>query len=427
MARRLSLPVLALAVAAFVAAVGVGAFLARNSASRQGTLVSQIVRTAATIALPSPSALFGKDHLLVLLLGIDYDYDAKDQPFSTSARSDTIMAASLDLDAKAIHLVSVPRDMEATFGGHDQKINAAYADGGIKEADSVIGSWLGLPALQNDRYFDRYMVLRINATKDLVNAIGGVDVVPDETMNYDDNWGHLHIHFKGGQPTHMDGEQAVSYMRFRHDSCSDPCRIKRQQQVIRLVIAKLEKDKLNDIAHLRELIDVTRRDVVTNFSAEELLSLSNSYADFDLANLKTTQIPFTGDRDTAYAGDMLLPNETERAKIVAALLQPHPPGEAVIALAPAEVRVRVENGSGVPGLAATLAAALQKEGFIIAGVAKADLPSPTTIIRISPTAPPGTEKMIAERLKLAKPQIVADENAGGDQDVTIIVGKDYIR
>lgn len=429
MSRRLSLPALALAIAAFVAAIGVGALLTRHSASQQNpsSLVTQIVRTAATIALPSPSSLLGKDHVLVLLLGIDYDYDAKDQPFSSSSRSDTIMVASLDLDSKQIHLVSVPRDMEATFDGHDQKINAAYANGGIKEADTVIGSWLGLPALDNGRYFDRYMVLRIDATKDLVNAIGGIDVVPDETMNYDDNWGHLHIHFKGGKLTHMDGEQAVSYMRFRHDACSDPCRIKRQQQVIRLVLAKLERDKFNDVAHLRQLVDVTRRDVITNFSAEELLSLANSYADFDLANLKTTQIPFTGDRDTAYAGDMLLPNEAERTKIVAALLEPRSPGEDALAVAPAEVRVRVENGSGVPGLAATLAAALQKQGFIIAGVAKADMPSPTTIVRISPTAPPGTDKMIAEKLKPAKPQIIADDNAAGEQDVTIIVGQDYVR
>ena len=66
-------------------------------------------------------------------------------------------------------------------------------------------------------------------------------------MNYDDNWGHLHIHFMGGKKYHMNGEQAVSYMRFRHDACSDPCRIKRQQQVVRIMIAKLKNDKFNDV------------------------------------------------------------------------------------------------------------------------------------------------------------------------------------
>jgi LCP family protein required for cell wall assembly len=308
--------------------------------------------------------------------------------------------------------------MQANFDGHDNKINAAYSNGGIKEADTVVGSWLGLPQIAPNRYFDRYMVLRIAATKDLVNAIGGVDVVPDETMSYDDSWGHLHIHFTGGKLYHMNGEEAVSYMRFRHDACSDPCRIKRQQQVIRLVLAKLEKDKLNDVFHLRDLVDVTRRDVVTNFKAQELLSLANSYATFNLANLKTTQVPFTGDYATGYAGDMLIPDQPAKARIVASLFEPQ--------FDPSKVRVRVENGSGVPGLASNLADALRKEGFVIAAVTRADSGSyATTVIRISPTAPPGIDAILRRDLNLDGAQVLADV-AAAQHDVTIIVGKDYL-
>jgi len=251
----------------------------------------------------------------------------------------------------------------------------------------------------------------------LVNAIGGVDVVPDETMNYDDSWGHLHIHFTGGKVTHMDGEQAVSYMRFRHDACSDPCRIKRQQQVIRLVLSKLEKDKLNDLFHLRDLVDVTRRDVVTNFKTQELLSLANSFASFNLANLKTTQIPFKGDYATGYAGDMLVPDEPAKAKIVASLFEPQ--------FDLSKVRVRVENGSSVPGLARSLAAALRKEGFVIAAVSKADRPSyVTTVIRLAPTAPPGIDGVLRRDMNLASTEVLADV-AAAQHDVTIIIGQDY--
>ena len=428
MFRRLPIPTLVAAIAAFAVSLGIGALLGRVTVTTpRDRLVSQIVRQAATITLPSPQTLFGKSRILVLLLGIDYDYDAKDMPFSSDSRSDTIMVASMDLDTKQIRLVSVPRDMEADFDGHLQKINAAYADGGINESDRVIGSWLGLPQVAPNRYFDRYMVLRIDATKDLINAMGGITVVPDETMNYDDNWGHLHIHFVGGKPIHMNGDQAVSYMRFRHDACSDPCRIKRQQQVIRLVLAKLERDKLNDIVHMRDLIDVTRRDVLTDFKPEELLSLANSYADFNLASLKTTQIPFTGDYMTAYAGDMLVPNESERSKIVAEMLEPPASAPASTArVDPGKVRILVENGSGVPGLAATLAAALQKQGFVIAGVTDADKSSyANTVIRIGATAPSGTESLLKADLKLPSAEVLADTAAAAGQDVTIIIGKDY--
>jgi polyisoprenyl-teichoic acid--peptidoglycan teichoic acid transferase len=404
-------------VAAVLAGVAVTTTVMRIDERERNDLVSRFVRQAATLAVPAPQTLFGKDKLLVLLLGIDYDYTDRDMPSSAHSRSDTIMVAALDLQASQIHLVSIPRDMAANFDGHDNKINGAYSNGGIKEADTVIGSWLGLPQIAPNRYFDRYMVLRIAATKDLVNAIGGVDVVPDETMSYDDSWGHLHIHFTGGKVYHMNGEEAVSYMRFRHDACSDPCRIKRQQQVIRIVLAKLEKDKLNDVIHLRDLVDVTRRDVVTNLNPQELLSLASSYATFNLANLKTTQVPFTGDYATGYAGDMLIPDQPAKARIVASLFETQ--------FDPSKVRVRVENGSGVPGLASNLADALRKEGFVIAAVARADKASyATTVIRISPTAPPGIDGFLRRDLNLAGAQVLADV-AAAQHDVVIIVGKDY--
>ncbi len=404
----------------FIAALLTGLVLTtailRVDERERNELVARFVHQAASVTVPAPQSLFDKDHLLVLLLGLDYDYTDRDMPSSAHSRSDTIMVAALDLKSSQIHLVSVPRDMDAHFDGHDNKINAAYSNGGIKEADTVIGSWLGLPQVAPGRYFDRYMVLRIAATKDLVNAIGGVDVVPDETMNYDDSWGHLHIHFTGGKVYHMSGDQAISYMRFRHDACSDPCRIKRQQQVIRIVLAKLEKDKLNDLYHLRDLVDVTRRDIVTNFKTQELLSLANAYASFNLADLKTTQIPFTGDYATGYAGDMLIPDESGKARIVASLFEPQ--------FDPSKVRLRVENGSGVPGLAKSLAAALHKEGFVIAAVTKADASYPTTVIRLAPTAPPGIDGVLQRDMNLSGALVLADV-AGAQHDVTIILGKDY--
>ena len=34
-------------------------------------------------------------------------------------------------------------------------------------------------------------------------------------MDYDDNWGHLHIHLKPGLQ-HLNGQQAMGFVRFRH-------------------------------------------------------------------------------------------------------------------------------------------------------------------------------------------------------------------
>lgn len=104
------------------------------------------------------------------------------------------MALDLDLKDHRVNELSVPRDMIATLpNGQKAKINQAQSDGGIAESKSVIADWLGIAP------FDRYVVMRIDTSKDVINAIGGIDVVvknsdalrgmgPNGPVNYDDNW-----------------------------------------------------------------------------------------------------------------------------------------------------------------------------------------------------------------------------------------------
>src|SRR6201999_2166150 len=180
----------------------------------------------------------------------------------------------------------------------------------------------GMPKNDNGQYFDRYLTFRINTAKDLINAIGGVDVQVTENLNYDDSWGHLHIHFKPGM-THMNGDEAVSYMRFRHDACSDPCRIKRQQQVERLTLEKLKNDKFNDITHIAALIDVLRRDVDTNLTTDEMKSVGWAFRDMNIADVHQTQVPFLTDKNLNCCGDVLVPDSAGMTKLVADFTGPY--------------------------------------------------------------------------------------------------------
>src|SRR5579872_5629131 len=53
---------------------------------------------------PSPQELFGKDHILVLVEGLDYDYNDKDEEYSTQSRSDIIKAVDLDFRTRITYL-----------------------------------------------------------------------------------------------------------------------------------------------------------------------------------------------------------------------------------------------------------------------------------------------------------------------------------
>jgi polyisoprenyl-teichoic acid--peptidoglycan teichoic acid transferase len=325
-------------------------------------------------------------------------------------------------------VLSVLRDTDVVLpNGHEDKINAAYSDGGPKYSEKTVAQFLGIPG------FDRYVALRVNATKELIDAIGGIDIVPDETMNYDDNWGHLHIHFIGGKKYHMNGDQAVSYSRFRHDWCSDPCRVKRQQQVVRTIVAKLRNDRLNDLLHIRELIGVANRNIITDLKPEEELSLASAFAGLDLHDVHTDQVPFVGDKDLPCCGDVLIADDSAKERLVRKDFLSAPPTPvdrtAIAAIAPATIRVAVLNGSGTRGLGKRVADALRAKGFAIASVGNAaNFSYDATEIHVHSTSQP----MAGERVRLALPpladMVVNDDPpaaTAGASDVTLIVGRDY--
>jgi LCP family protein required for cell wall assembly len=437
------------ATMAFLVSVSLGfiafaGFVGEQSIAHKTNPISDVAKDITSIFVPPPQKYFAKDRINVLLLGIDYNYDQNDMEYSTGARSDTIMALSINFPTDAnskpsVHILSVPRDMLYTFAdGHQDKINTAYQTGGsspVKSAQAsevAVANFLGLPA------FDRFVTLRIDATKEVVDAIGGIDIVPDETMDYDDTWGHLHIHFKGGQLYHMNGDLAVSYSRFRHDACSDPCRIKRQQQVIRVAINKLKTQKFNDLVHIGQLIGIFNRNVITDFSPAEEVSIANAFSSIDLASVKTDQVPYTHDVDLDCCGNVLVADDDAKAQLVQKyFLDPIVPAATPIpvdpkvlaAIAPATIQIDVQNGTGEPGAAGKLASALQAQGFKISSVADADsFDHDTTEIHVHSAKQPLAGERVRSALALQTAQVSVQTPAAAtpvSSDVTVIVGRDY--
>ena len=399
------------------------------------------IQVIAETFVPTPQDVFGKPNLVVLVEGIDYDYTGNDIEFSTNSRSDMIKAVNLDFGNKSVYALSILRDMEATYpNGSVRKINQAQSDGGPAEAQKVIATFLGIPG------FDRYVLLRIDATKDLINAIGGVDVYirdSDCLMNhtgctggrvdYDDSWGHLHVHLSEGVH-HLNGEQAVSYGRFRHDWCSDPCRVMRQNDVIMAALNKLRGDKLNTFMHASAIMNVINRDVQTNFTQSELVTLASYFSGVSLKDVHFAQTPYTADEERA-DGDDLVPNKPEIAKLVQTMFvapptpEPSPDAMALAAIVPSSLRVDVKNGSGVAGAAKIVAAQLKHAGFIIGDVGNADSDDhvKSEIYEHSTMTFAGAKVRTALPPAFENLPVVGQSVSAGSpppSDVTIIVGRD---
>lgn len=403
-----------------------------NSPS-QLAAIEQPAQQIAQIFVPDATQVFGKPDLRVLIIGLDYDYDDKDQETSKSSRSDIIMALHLDFANHRIAELSIPRDMEATLpNGTRSKINQAQSDGGINESQRVVADWLGIPG------FDRHIILRIDTAKDLIDAVGGLDVNVQNSdalkgqgangpLNYDDNWGHLHVHLKPGMQ-HLNGEEAVGYARFRHDWCSDPCRILRQQQIMRGLADKIVHNQWNTIAHLQQLINVAHRDIDTNFNSREELAAAFAFSHVTPKDIRTAQVPFVDSVMLPDYGDTLVPDENAKRQLVASMFSDGDTNAAV--------RLRIENGTAVAGLAAKVADELRQKGYVVSSIADAPTSNfAVTEIHGEPDrmatlqrvrADLGDQMASANIVTAAEVVAQPQQPADADSDVTIVLGRDII-
>lgn len=159
----------------------------------------------------------------ILLLGED-DVEG-------SRRSDTILFVTVDIDDKNMRVVALPRDTRVQIPRHGyQKLNHAYAFGGVDLAKSTIEQYLDQPILY-------YFVVDYNSFPSLVNALGGVEIDIQKRMKYVDKAGGVNINIQPGLQT-LDGDNALNFVRFRMDALGDIGRIQRQQQFMKAMLKK---------------------------------------------------------------------------------------------------------------------------------------------------------------------------------------------
>ena len=258
-----------------------------------------------------------KGTINVLILGVDKNWTQDNIMYTKDVRTDTMMVASLNLEKKTVGLLSIPRDSYVSIpgeyeeeewsedyeyddlstesyeyetgeeyrGGYEGKINGANALGGVKLAIRAVEEVLQI-------HIDYYILVKVNALPDLIDAVGGVEVYVEKDMDYDDNWGHLHIHLKEGWQT-LDGDRAEQYSRFRNDEEGDLGRIRRQQQILYAIKNKVGETK--NILQIKRIIEATYKNVETDLSPGQILDLANIYKNVGKDDIRMATIPTYSD------------------------------------------------------------------------------------------------------------------------------------
>ncbi|HEY9086346.1 MAG TPA: LCP family protein [Candidatus Tyrphobacter sp.] len=238
------------------------------------------------LAIQSAQHNFGKTQLNLLVLGYQSD----------EGTTDSIVLAHLDVDRQTATLVSIPRDTWVAIPGHgSQKINAAYAFGGTAMSARVVSTLLGgIP-------IDATVALQPQDAARVIEAIGGLDVNVDENMDYDDNYGGLHIHLRKGEQ-HLSGRQVTEYIRFRNDAASDFGRMKRQQYVLKLFMNQVSLPQ--NWVRLPGLLQLARKGVQTSLNDAQLMALFQIYHNVPDDDIRTFTLPgkpgWAGDASVVY-------------------------------------------------------------------------------------------------------------------------------
>ena len=158
----------------------------------------------------SSADLNSKEPISILLLGVD----TGDLGRTERGRSDTMMVVTVNPNTKKSTITSIPRDTYTEIVGYgtSDKINHAYAFGGNSMAINSVQNLLDIP-------IDYYVTVNMAGIQEIVNAVGGVDVVSPLTFSQD---GYT---FYQGEVNHLD-----DYERMR----SDPDALAAYDKLLRL-------------------------------------------------------------------------------------------------------------------------------------------------------------------------------------------------
>jgi len=198
----------------------------------------------------------------VLLMGID----TGDLGRVEQGRSDTMMVATVSPEDNQTTIVSIPRDtyVDIIGRGTQDKINHAYAFGGPAMSMNTVENYLDIP-------IDHYISINMAGLKELVDAVGGIEVNNDLTFSqngYD---------FTIGKIT-LDGDQALAYSRMRHeDPNGDYGRQERQRKIVEGIARKVLS--FDGVSKYQGILSAVESNMKTDMSFDDLRTIALNYRD----------------------------------------------------------------------------------------------------------------------------------------------------
>ncbi len=364
--------------------------------------------TIVTVAVPeSPSAM----NLLVL------GSDRRPDEDNTAARSDTIILVHVDPDNDYLSMLSLPRDLRVNVPGHGlNKLNFAFHVGGPALTIKTVEQLTGVD-------ITHYVEVGFGAFRDITDSLGGVYVDVDQRY-YNDNPTFELIKVAPGYQL-LRGEDALDFVRYRHDLNLDFGRMERQQQFL----SSMREQAMGwDLPiKLPGLVSSLFHNVATDLDANEVIKLA--YWTVGLDGNRMRRIALTGSAEDVGGVAYVLASDAAIGKAVGEFLTL--PGmtastttsgstttTAVEVVDLAGIELDILNGNGRSGEAAAAGTWLDDLGATVVSVGNAGDVRSATVVKYG-------SGMSSDAKKIARAVDVDVSWSDSVERVTLVLGADF--
>lgn len=327
------------------------------------------------------------------------------------ARGDVIMLVKLDEQSSNSQILSIPRDLWVEIPGHgSNRINAAYAFGGPALMVETIKQNLGVSV-------NHYVEIDFIGFREMVDELGGIEISFPNAAR-DANSG---LNVPAGTER-LDGKMALAYARSRHYEelqngswvgveANDIGRTARQREVLAAIVSALKRP--SSIAEAGSIAEAMARHTTIDSGLAEA-SVARLFWDYKgilTGGIQGETLPV---RLATIEGRSVVVRQEPEAT---ATLEAFKAGQQVSSQ---PIRLRVLNGNGVEGAAASMAGRLESEGFVIASIGDAGRKdyAQTTVI-VPEGSDDGDEVITALGFG-----VVEHGTVDNSQDAVVIVGAD---
>ncbi len=300
----------------------------------------------------------------ILLMGTD----------KSGYRTDSMLAVNVNFETNTVSLFSIPRDYRITLNSkvqelinhHSKYIKLTELHSYAKVADYESPASLTASAVEElvGFRFDHIVLFNLKAFREVVDALGGLEVNVPSRLYYEDPYQDLYIDLYPGLQT-LTGRQAEGLVRFRKNNFGggygDFNRMEVQQYVLKEFVKKLVS--VDSALNANQLFDIAKENVQTDADLSDLVYLLSRFGEIDFDRIYSHTLP--GYADTINGAYYYIPPENEELiEFVDDTLKT----DRTPTLSSKDYPIVILNGSGKNNRATMTKEVLEKDGYQVAEI-----------------------------------------------------------